>query len=335
MKTELFDFCRNETEKQKMEGAPILYVDLHGEKLPFKIESIEDKDTGTSIDVSEVKRYRSIWLENFGMLLSRPYVFKVSKTLTDLFRATDNKLEDEARLPFSMIFLETRLPHTAIVNGRRRVMELLGLSLYELPKNLFESTSDESFVEYKINPQIPSKIMEQLEEISIGFHGMSRDPENGSIHLISFPLNSKFLSRSEDGNLVGLSGEEKDIIYVYRNEIEKFVANFLDFLETPDVQIVEWKRPNRRNRARKERKKESSIKMVIRITGETKEYLNRYETGQRFTYSHQFMVRGHWRHFYSDRFKNMKGKKKWIFPFIKGDGILVGGKKYDVRDRNI
>jgi hypothetical protein len=33
-------------------------------------------------------------------------------------------------------------------------------------------------------------------------------------------------------------------------------------------------------------------------------------------------VRGHWRKFNSERFVNKKGKKSWIYPFIRGVGTV-------------
>lgn len=46
---------------------------------------------------------------------------------------------------------------------------------------------------------------------------------------------------------------------------------------------------------------------------------------------HQFLGRrGHWRRFRSDRFKNMKGKKKFIYPIPGPDGTLPR-KRYVLR----
>ena len=48
-------------------------------------------------------------------------------------------------------------------------------------------------------------------------------------------------------------------------------------------------------------------------------------------YSHRFMVRGHWRHFRSERYGEMKrGTKTWVFPFYKGSGLMVT-KDYEVK----
>lgn len=48
-------------------------------------------------------------------------------------------------------------------------------------------------------------------------------------------------------------------------------------------------------------------------------------------YSHRFMVRGHWRHFRSERYSEKKrGTKIWVFPFYKGSGLMVT-KDYEVK----
>jgi hypothetical protein len=44
---------------------------------------------------------------------------------------------------------------------------------------------------------------------------------------------------------------------------------------------------------------------------------------------HKFLVRGHWRHFRSEKWKNKKGQSTWIRPTIKGRGIFIE-KKYQL-----
>ena len=49
-----------------------------------------------------------------------------------------------------------------------------------------------------------------------------------------------------------------------------------------------------------------------------------------FTYTHRFWVRGHFRVLKDKKWKKSQGKKIWIVPFIKGEGVLIK-KEYNVK----
>ena len=108
--------------------------------------------------------------------------------------------------------------------------------------------------------------------------------------------------------------------------IKEFVMNCLDFINEPDVKYVERTRAysssSKRMRAGKGLKMPT---MVIKITGELRKCLDRIRTGGHFSYSYKFWVRGHWRHFRSDRYirSGLKGQRKWIMPYVKGEGLLI------------
>jgi hypothetical protein len=40
-------------------------------------------------------------------------------------------------------------------------------------------------------------------------------------------------------------------------------------------------------------------------------------------YSHAFWVRGHWRTLTAERYKEARGKRMWILPYVKGSGLLI------------
>lgn len=46
---------------------------------------------------------------------------------------------------------------------------------------------------------------------------------------------------------------------------------------------------------------------------------------------HRFIVRGHWRHFRSEKWKNKKGQSTWIKMQVRGKGLLIE-KKYQLED---
>lgn len=71
------------------------------------------------------------------------------------------------------------------------------------------------------------------------------------------------------------------------------------------------------------------VQVHIRITGKLKEYFDSIQGGLQKHFGFRFWVRGHWRHFKSQKYKLKLGQKEWIKPFIKGKGILIK-KEYDI-----
>jgi len=67
--------------------------------------------------------------------------------------------------------------------------------------------------------------------------------------------------------------------------------------------------------------------MPIRITGKLKIYLDDIENKGLWHYGYRFWVRGHYRDLIADKWKEKK--RIWIFPFIKGRGMLIE-KEYAV-----
>jgi len=66
---------------------------------------------------------------------------------------------------------------------------------------------------------------------------------------------------------------------------------------------------------------------------DTKDYVNELNSSGSFEYSHKFWVRGHFRSLRSERYKEKRGIRIWIPPFVKGKGILMG-KSYRLRGKN-
>ena len=76
-------------------------------------------------------------------------------------------------------------------------------------------------------------------------------------------------------------------------------------------------------------------KKIIIPVGNLKRYIEMYRhSDDSFKYSHQFWVRGHWVTFRHQRYKEAKGKKKWIYPFVKGEGIMIN-KKYELKKQEV
>ncbi len=114
-------------------------------------------------------------------------------------------------------------------------------------------------------------------------------------------------------------------------QIRIFICNFLDFLNNPEVELLEIDRTKEQN-ARRVKKGKYPIRQLqdINLTGKLKIYLENMQSDNSFNYSYRFWVRGHFRILKNKRYGVHIGKKKWILPYIKGDGILVN-KNYNVK----
>jgi hypothetical protein len=113
--------------------------------------------------------------------------------------------------------------------------------------------------------------------------------------------------------------------------IKKQICNFLDFINHEDVEIKNIKRNEEQNIKRLKRGKIAIPKFsYINIKGKLQKYI--YETQKNneklWELGHRFWVRGHWVNFTSERYKNKKGQRTWILPYIKGKGELKNKEYY-------
>ena len=71
-----------------------------------------------------------------------------------------------------------------------------------------------------------------------------------------------------------------------------------------------------------------SNKIIIKPNQVLRKYIDTHKRiGENLKYSHKFLVRGHWRHYNSDWYSSdIRGTKKWIKPFYKGEGGVVHKK---------
>lgn len=110
-----------------------------------------------------------------------------------------------------------------------------------------------------------------------------------------------------------------------------FFRNMLHLINDPQIKTVKIDRDEERNRKRdKKGKLPIPERNIIKITGVLKEYIDKLASDSKlWHYGYSFWVRGHFKHWRSDRYKKMRGKRTWIPPFIKGKGILIK-KDYNV-----
>ncbi len=119
------------------------------------------------------------------------------------------------------------------------------------------------------------------------------------------------------------------------NFVRNMVVNIVDMVEgiDRDLSVITIETTKEQNLKRIKRGQlPFPTKVFIKAQGEFKKYVQKFNTDvqeyERRKILHKFMVRGHWRHFRSERYKiETKAKPKWIKPFWKGEGIPIA-KEY-------
>ncbi len=118
--------------------------------------------------------------------------------------------------------------------------------------------------------------------------------------------------------------------------LRSIVCNFVDLVEgnDEDIDVVEIITTREQKLKRIKRGKiPFPTKIFIKAKKEFKKYVQEFnkklEDSEKKGFGYKFLVMGHFMHFRSDRYIHAKGTKKWVKPFMKGEGILIS-KDYKV-----
>lgn len=246
--------------------------------------------------------------------LPRAKVFEVSETIKNLLLATDNVVTP-TRLPFNPTFIETTLTYDLAWHGetlQTKNQRYFGLMLIE----------GEPLRNVDGNLIHLSHLVKQGKELlekpypNIYIYAVTQDAI-GEGH-IKISLYNEYTHTG-----VALEPQWRD----ERDFLRKFVMNFLDFLNDPDVEMVKVLRSDKSVRkAIRKHKKLGEIKEsnVVRLTGKLKIYVDSLQShlSEHRHYSYRFWVRGHWRHLTARCWKNKRWLKVFIPPYVKGEGML-------------
>lgn len=103
------------------------------------------------------------------------------------------------------------------------------------------------------------------------------------------------------------------------------IKSVIDIVEgnTKELSVVTIETTGEQNLKRIRRKQVPlPTKIFIRAKGEFKKYVKQFNSDmadvRRGKLGHKVLVIGHYRHFMNEKFINVKGTKKWIFPYWKG-----------------
>ena len=151
--------------------------------------------------------------------------------------------------------------------------------------------------------------------------------------LIKTEEEATFITFNPDGSKghleITIKGEkiQNKVSKQLQKNILDFTYNFINFCNSPDVEVVEVYRSdkNKERRIRQNKPILPSSKKIV-LTGVTKMYIDKLVNSGEINYSHRFWVRGHFR-----QYQKHNTRKIWIVPYIKGKGILIE-KKYKLKN---
>lgn len=148
-----------------------------------------------------------------------------------------------------------------------------------------------------------------------------------SIAFIDKAMGSPFLDSKEENSKLKRCSEY----------VRTLICNVVDIVEgnTDDLSVVTIETTREQNIKRIKRKQiPMPTKVFIRAKDEFKKYIKKFNSDMDDARSgrlgYKFLVMGHYRHFRDEKFKNVKGTKKWIYPYWKGEGIVIS-KDYVLR----
>lgn len=289
----------------------------------------------------EEKEMLRDWKDRLEICLSHlpnAEVFEVEPDLAELFLETDNEVRKE-NLPFPVTFIDTKF------EGIKGVLLIQTGESYSI--NALKSLDDKDITAsrkcshcYKWNSSPINK------ESDFNW----KESHNKNAHSVILGWTGK--ETYAGGKLMDDYREWHALRKERKKTLELFATNFLDFINSPDV---EWEKSDEPPEPIKEKgyspcpvcdKRFANPRAVdnhmkrehpdrrfpesrtAKLKGRTKKYVREYgESGIERKKIRKHWVRGHWRHLKSDFYTNKQGETIWVPPHTRGEGVLAR-KKY-------
>ncbi len=248
------------------------------------------KKSNPELYLSEPNRFTFRSEKELLQKLKEARIYEIDGRLGRIFSLTPNEPR-EIKLPFETIFLNLNINF----NGTT----IHGLNIEHI--DLIDEDGDMggNLKDVMIEGVYTKPINDEREEI-------------GTIPLmLRQPVpEEKKINKERGGDICGL--------------MRRIVMNFNDFLEHPEIKIVERKRTNQ-----KQREKRGKIPLpnstIVKVSGQLKIYVNSIapnsKSDDEIDVGKCYEVAGHWRRFRHPKFINMQGKKRFIHPYVKGSGM--------------
>jgi hypothetical protein len=266
-----------------------------------------------TIDYYADKQDKNAWIDYIDYALPRSKIFEISDEIKKLLALTDTPIKnDEIKLPFPYVFLD--------VAFTREELQELGIEINsnEIKGIMF---SEGTLKDSKLGITTGKNLRITICTIQ----------HNEEIWFDVFNKNNNLFGEYKKYNLKILENPTSD--KKAKDFTHKFVLNFLNFLYNPEIEYIEVYRTEKNiERRRKQGKMAIPSSYKILLTGHLKEYVDKLQSGGHLYFNYRFWVRGFFRTLRAERYKERRGTRIWIAPFIKGSGILID-KTYLLEDR--
>lgn len=280
-----------------------------------------------SVNPSKIKHFGNSGESFYGNItkgITKSRIFEIDEDIKKLLALTDppNK-NDDVNLPFPYVFLDISFTKEELkeLGIKIKAKQLIGI-LFTEGHLVYNQKKDKKMLQIK-EGQKPNKEIEAGRGLRITMLSI-QDNDEGWFDTFTENINLEEPFKSYKITVKKNPTTDPKM----RDFVHKFAINFLNFLHNPEVQYVEHIR-SKKNMERRIRKRKPIIPNTnsIKISGVLKRYVDQMNERGEMHYSYRFWVRGHFRTYKSTKYKEMRGKKQWILPFVKGKGILVE-KKY-------
>jgi len=256
------------------------------------------------------------FVESLQKELAVPMSFRKEFLIGNKFGLDENKIEQIHQLK--------KKQYNLLNNSKIFILEKdIAQMLYLTDNDVFprQIPFDNFFIETSFNLECGTNIR--------GIH-IYKDTESGIIMgnanfynkdlPMSLPITFELFTRDRKEK----KSKERYVVILKQKKLQTFICNFLDFLNDPEVELRTYER-SEKNRERRIKNGKIPIPPInfIIVTGKLKIYQDSLSEGIHFSYSHKFLVRGHFRRLQDEeRYGELEGKRIWIKPYIKGKGIL-------------
>lgn len=301
----------------------------------------------------KVKGTYEEFLRQVGML-SMNYFFensvkiKISEKIVNTLLYTDSD-ETFLHLPFPAVFLD------CIIEDENYLMK--GILLYDDYQILNDKNkngnlkSDQELEDFETNPKSSQYLTDNRDDfilknlrdvIASRIEERKKRGNDKKFHSVGFVLITK---KEDRDNLIILSDIKNSIeirhleknsasfeLTVFFRKISNFIDSFLNFLYFPEVELVKEK--TGRDIVIHNKTGLNIKNYYISVTGKVRRYVNSFNEG--FIHNKHVLswrVRGYFRTYINEKYKNVKGQRQWIAPFNKGVGV-VSKKDYYVKDKS-
>lgn len=239
---------------------------------------------------------------------------KIDESIMGLIVHTDNSIA-ERKLFYPAFFLDNDFDLGRFI--------VKGVMVFEC--HTIERTKDDidPLIELEVNDNI-------VNDIRVHFSTLDLEHETSSDFNMSIKdYGDKDFGesyRSQIRPLPEYDNDKEAVANLFEN-VGRIVCNIVDMVEGNkeelDIKIISQSKYQNIKKIERGKPTVPSV-VIIKPKKELVDYLENFQRDhKKCGFSHKFIVRGHWRHFRADFYKNANGKRVWIKPFVKGSGIFI------------